>query len=33
MDKKDMKKLLASLSIASLIAGAGFSLTGCATTA
>lgn len=33
MDKKDLKKLLAGLSIASLIAGAGLSVTGCATTA
>jgi len=31
MDKKEMKKLLAGLSIASLIAGAGLSMTGCAT--
>jgi len=31
MDKKEMKKLLAGLSIASLIAGAGLSVTGCAT--
>ena len=31
MDKKELKKLLASLSIASLIAGAGLSVTGCAT--
>lgn len=33
MDKKELKKLLASLSIASLLAGAGLSLGGCATTA
>jgi len=32
MDKKDLKKLLAGLSIASLIAGAGLSVTGCAST-
>jgi radical SAM modification target selenobiotic family peptide len=32
MDIKELKKLLAGLSIASLIAGAGLSLTGCATT-
>ena len=32
MDKKELKKLLAGLSIASLIAGAGLSVTGCATT-
>ena len=31
MDKKELKKLLASLSIVSLIAGAGLSMTGCAT--
>lgn len=31
MDKKEIKKLLAGLSIASLIAGAGLSMTGCAT--
>ena len=31
MDKKELKKLLAGLSIASLIAGAGLSVTGCAT--
>ena len=31
MGKKELKKLLASLSIASLIAGAGLSVTGCAT--
>ena len=29
MDKKELKKLLASLSIVSLIAGAGLSMTGC----
>ena len=33
MDKKDLKKLLAGLSIAGLIAGAGVSLTGCAASA
>jgi radical SAM modification target selenobiotic family peptide len=33
MDKKDLKKLLAGLSIVSLIAGAGLSVTGCASTA
>lgn len=33
MDKKDFKKLLAGLSIASLIAGAGLAVTGCAATA
>ena len=33
MDKKDLKKLLAGLSIASLLTGAGLSVTGCATTA
>ena len=33
MDKKELKKLLAGLSIASLIAGAGLSVSGCATTA
>jgi len=32
MDKKDLKKLLAGLSIASLLGGAGISLTGCAST-
>lgn len=32
MDKKDLKKLLAGLSIASLIAGAGLSIGGCAAT-
>jgi len=32
MDKKDLKKLLAGLSIASLLGGAGISLTGCAAT-
>ena len=31
MDKKELKKLLASLSIVTLIAGAGLSMTGCAT--
>ena len=31
MDKKELKKLLAGLSIASLIAGASLSMTGCAT--
>ena len=31
MDKKELKKLLAGLSIVSLIAGAGLSVTGCAT--
>ena len=31
MDKKELKKLLAGLSVASLIAGAGLSVTGCAT--
>ena len=31
MDKKELKKLLAGLSIAGLIAGAGLSVTGCAT--
>ena len=31
MDKKELKKLLAGLSIAGLIAGAGLSMTGCAT--
>ena len=30
MDKKELKKLLAGLSILSLIAGAGLSVTGCA---
>lgn len=33
MDKKDLKKLLAGLSIASLLTGAGLAVTGCATTA
>jgi len=33
MDKKELQKLLAGLSIASLIAGAGLSMGGCATTA
>lgn len=33
MDKNELKKLLAGLSIASLIAGAGLSVTGCAATA
>jgi len=33
MDKNELKKLLAGLSIASLIAGAGLAVTGCATTA
>jgi radical SAM modification target selenobiotic family peptide len=32
MDKKDLKKLLAGLSLAALIGGAGLSLSGCATT-
>lgn len=32
MDKKELKRLLAGLSIASLLAGAGLSVTGCATT-
>ena len=32
MDKKDLKKLLAGLSIASLITGAGLSIGGCAAT-
>jgi radical SAM modification target selenobiotic family peptide len=32
MDKKDLKKLLAGLSIAGLLAGAGISVSGCATT-
>lgn len=31
MDKKELKKLLASLSIVGLITGAGLSVTGCAT--
>jgi radical SAM modification target selenobiotic family peptide len=31
MDKKELKKLLASLSIASLIVGTGLTMTGCAT--
>ncbi len=31
MEKKELKKLLAGLSVASLIAGAGLSVTGCAT--
>jgi len=31
MDKKELKKLLASLSVAGLIAGAGLTMTGCAT--
>ena len=31
MDKKELKKLLAGLSIASLIAGASLGMTGCAT--
>jgi radical SAM modification target selenobiotic family peptide len=30
MDKKDLKKLLASLTIVSLVAGAGLSVSGCA---
>jgi len=30
MDKKELKKLLASLSIVSLVAGAGLSVAGCA---
>jgi radical SAM modification target selenobiotic family peptide len=30
MDKKDLKKLLAGLSIASLLGGAGIAMTGCA---
>ena len=30
MDKKDVKKLLASLTIVSLVAGAGLSVSGCA---
>ena len=33
MDKKDLKKLLAGLSIAGLIGGAGLSMGGCAATA
>jgi len=33
MDKKELKKLLAGISIASLIAGAGLAASGCATTA
>ena len=33
MDKKDLKKLLAGLSIAGLIGGAGLTLGGCAATA
>jgi hypothetical protein len=33
MDKKELQKLLVSLSIVSLIAGAGLSMGGCATTA
>ena len=33
MDKKELKKLLASLSIVSLFAGAGLSVSGCASTA
>jgi len=33
MDKKELKKLLASLSIVSLVAGAGLSILGCASTA
>ena len=33
MDKKELKKLLAGLSIVSLIAGAGLGATGCAKTA
>ena len=33
MDNKDLKKLLAGLSIASLLTGAGLAVTGCATTA
>ena len=33
MDKKELKKLLASLSIVSLVAGAGLSVSGCASTA
>lgn len=33
MDKKELRKLLAGLSIASLIAGAGLSAAGCASTA
>jgi radical SAM modification target selenobiotic family peptide len=32
MDKNDMKKLLAGMSLVALIGGAGLSLTGCATT-
>jgi radical SAM modification target selenobiotic family peptide len=32
MDKKDLKKLLAGLSLVALIGGAGLSLTGCAAT-
>jgi len=31
MDKKELKKLLAGLSIASLIASTGLTMTGCAT--
>ena len=31
MDKKELKKLLAGLSIASLIVGTGLTMTGCAT--
>lgn len=31
MEKKDLRKLVAGLSIAGLIAGAGLTLTGCAT--
>ena len=31
MDKKELKKLLAGLSIASLIAGTSLAMTGCAT--
>ena len=33
MDKKELKKLVASLSIVSLVAGAGLSVSGCASTA
>ena len=32
MDKKELKKLLAGISIASLIGGAGLAVTGCAAT-
>ena len=32
MDKKDLKKLLAGLSVVGLIAGAGLSMGGCAST-